>query len=117
MAATSQPSSCAEIRQILGFGVVPPVFQAPPELCLGRAALRAGRWLWLRGRALQSCHYLWQCLWQCPQGGWCQTRRMSPAGAALALLLSGLVLEQSCWFLGNLSKCIICFWRWRKRNP
>lgn len=67
------------------------------------------------GAALQSCHCLWQCLWQCPQGGWCQARRMSPAGAAL--LLSELLLEPSCWFLGDLSKCSICFWRWRKRNP
>lgn len=66
-----------------------------------------------QGQALQSCH----CPWQCPQGGWCQARRMSPAGAVLVLLLSELVLEQSCWFLGDLSKCSICFWRWRNRHP
>lgn len=97
-----QPSTCTEIRQIWGFGMVPPVFQGPPELCLGRAALRAGRCLWLRDRALQSCHCLWQCLWQCLQGGWCQAG-MIPAGAVALLLSEQLGLEQSCWFLGDLS--------------
>lgn len=56
-----------------------------------------------QGQALQSCHCLGQCLWQCLQGGWCQAGRMIPAGALLALLLSGqLLLQQSCWCLGGL---------------
>lgn len=82
MAATSgnlQPAQKSDRFGALGWYLL--CFKAPPELCLGRAALRAGRCLWLRDRALQSCHCLWQCLWQCLQGGWCQAG-MIPAGAA-----------------------------------
>lgn len=65
-------------------------FLRPPEPCLGRAALWAGRSLWLGDMALQSCHHLQERL----LGRQCQAWKRHP-GWGLCWHGCGF---QSSWF-------------------